>query len=91
MKYTTNNSMRFVNNKITLQTGSPDHPEINQRVICQKELYYVDPVPEINIQIFTCIWLYDNECIYIAYTVYQGVEGGTADYGEEREGNLVGD
>ena len=38
--------------KITLQPGSPDHPEINQRIICQKELYKVDPVakekPEAN-------------------------------------------
>ena len=31
------------NIKITLQTGSPDHPEINQRIICQRELYKVDP------------------------------------------------
>ena len=29
---------------ITLQTGSPNHPEINKRIICQKELYKVDPV-----------------------------------------------
>ena len=29
MKYTTNNSTRKVNFKITLQTGSPDHREIN--------------------------------------------------------------
>ena len=30
MKYTTNNSIGSVNIKITLQTGSPDHPEINK-------------------------------------------------------------
>ena len=33
MKYTTNNSTRSVNIKIKLQTGSPDHPEINERII----------------------------------------------------------
>ena len=35
MKYTTNNSTRSVIIKITLQTGSPVHREINQRIICQ--------------------------------------------------------
>ena len=36
--------MRSVNIKITLQTDSPDHPEINLNIFCQKELYQVDPV-----------------------------------------------
>ena len=44
MKYTTNNSTRSVNIKITLQTGSPDRREINYRIICQSEDFSVDAV-----------------------------------------------
>ena len=44
MKYTTNNSTRSVNIKITLQTGSPDRREINKRIICQSEDFSVDAV-----------------------------------------------
>ena len=49
MKYTTNKSINSVNIKIALQTGSPFHPDINQRLICQKDLNQVDPVPEVDI------------------------------------------
>ena len=49
MKYTTNKSMRSVNIKITLQTGSPNHPEVTKRIICQKELYQVDAVADLPI------------------------------------------
>ena len=41
IKYTTNNSMRSVNIKITC--GSPGHPGINYRIICQKELLLCRP------------------------------------------------
>ena len=49
MKYTTNKSTRSVNIMITLQTGSPDHREINKRIICQSEDFSVDAVGEGNI------------------------------------------
>ena len=49
MKYTTNNSTRSVIIKITLQTGNPDHREINY----QSEDFSVDAVGQISTGHFT--------------------------------------
>ena len=55
--------MRSVNIKITIQTGSPDHREIDQRIICQSEDYSVDALYAVQIlqgyQLNMAVFLWD--------------------------------
>ena len=53
--YDHDNSTGSVNIKISLQTGSPDHREINWRIICQSEDFSVDAVRQIIQLVITAL------------------------------------